>query len=71
MSGLRHWLSVLFSRLGVPPPLDLPPRLARDRTLERIRPVVERELDRAEEQLLLLGLQLDVVAGAEDEEPVK
>lgn len=70
MSGLRQWLGVLFSRLGVPPPLDLPPRLARDRTAERVIPVAQREIERAEEQLFLLGLQLDVVAN-EDEGSVK
>lgn len=66
MSDFRQWLSGVFSRLGVPPPLDLPPRLARDRTAERVIPVAQREIERAEEQLFLLGLHLDVVAN-EDE----
>lgn len=69
MGGLKHWLASAFRHLGVPPPLDLPARPSRDRTLERIRPVVERELDRAEEQLALLGLRLDVAS--DEEEPTR
>lgn len=69
MNRLQRWLRSAFSHLGVPPALDLPPRPKRDRTLERIRPVVERELDEAERQLILLGLYLDVVS--DDEEATK
>ena len=66
MNQFQRWLRGVFSHLGVPPPLDLPPRLSRDRTLERIRPVVERELDEAERQLIMLGLYLPDTSNGEE-----